>query len=104
MLEAIPAHAPQEDEFAPELVAHLPQFIARVSPASRAVLILHYFHEMSLTEIAAVLGVASGTVKSRLAYGLQSLRRAIRERGDERGARAETALNLNAGREEGGDV
>ncbi len=78
VLEAIP-NPPPAEEFAPELRRHLPQLVARVSPASRAVLILHYFDEMSLTEIADVLGIAQGTVKSRLAYGLESLRRAIGE-------------------------
>lgn len=48
--------------------------IAQASPASRAVIALHYLHEMSLAEIAAVLGIAEGTVKSRLAYGLSRLR------------------------------
>jgi RNA polymerase sigma factor (sigma-70 family) len=76
VLDAIPALTPEE-EFAPELLEHLPRFIARVSPASRAVLILHYFHEMPLAEVADVLGIAVGTVKSRLSYGLYSLRRAI---------------------------
>jgi len=80
VLERIPSPHPEE-EFAPELIEHLPQFIARVSPASRAVLILHYSEEMSLGEIAGVLGIALGTVKSRLAYGLESLRRAISEQG-----------------------
>lgn len=77
-LETIPANA-LADEFEPELARQLPQLIARLSPASRAVLILHYFEELSLGEIADVLGIAQGTVKSRLAYGLESLRRAIRE-------------------------
>jgi RNA polymerase sigma-70 factor (ECF subfamily) len=82
-LEAIPAQT-REENFEPELIEHLPQLIARVSPASRAVLILHYLHEMPLSEVAAVLGLAPGTVKSRLAYGLESLRSAIREQ--ERGS------------------
>jgi RNA polymerase sigma-70 factor (ECF subfamily) len=76
VLEAIPAQTPEE--FAPEL-DELSNFISRVSPASRAVLVLHYFDEMSLVEIADVLGIALGTVKSRLAYGLESLRRAVSE-------------------------
>lgn len=78
VLEAIPAqeaNAPPESEF----VERLPQLVARVSPASRAVLILHYLDEMPLAEVADVLGIALGTVKSRLAYGLESLRRAIGE-------------------------
>lgn len=80
VLEAIPTPA-SETEYEPELIEQLPRLIARVSPASRAVLILHYFHEMPLSEIADVLGIALGTVKSRLAYGLDSLRRAISEQG-----------------------
>ena len=64
--------APSRDELAPELIAEM---IARVSPASRAVIALHYLHEMSLAEIAEVMGVAVGTVKSRLNYGLELMRR-----------------------------
>lgn len=78
VLAAIPAQPPIDS--APELLAQLPQFVARVPPASRAVLVLHYFHDMPLTEIAVVLDIALGTVKSRLAYGLANLRRAIGER------------------------
>lgn len=77
-LEAIPAQS-SEESYEPELIEHLPALIARVSPASRAVLILHYLNEMPLAEVAAVLGIALGTVKSRLAYGLESLRSAIGE-------------------------
>ena len=47
----------------------------RVTPASRAVLALHFKEEMTLAEVAAVLDVPLGTVKSRLAYGLATLRR-----------------------------
>jgi RNA polymerase sigma-70 factor (ECF subfamily) len=66
--------APSRDELAPELIA---QLVARVSPASRAVIVLHYLHEMPLAEIAEVMDVAVGTVKSRLAYGLDLMRRQL---------------------------
>ena len=46
-----------------------------LSPASRAVLVLHFQEEMSLPEVAAVLEIPLGTVKSRLGYGLKVLRR-----------------------------
>jgi len=46
-------------------------------PASRAVIVLHYFEEMTLVEIAAILDVSVGTIKSRLAYGLALLRKEI---------------------------
>jgi RNA polymerase sigma-70 factor (ECF subfamily) len=47
----------------------------KLSPASRAVITLHYLEEMPLSEVAAVLDLAPGTVKSRLAYGLAQLRK-----------------------------
>ena len=49
----------------------------RVSPASRAVLVLHFQEEMPLAEVAAVLDLPLGTVKSRLAYGLKALRQQL---------------------------
>ncbi len=66
--------APSRDEITPESVE---QMTAQVSPASRAVIVLHYQHEMPLAEIAEVMGVAIGTVKSRLAYGLDALRKQL---------------------------
>jgi RNA polymerase sigma-70 factor, ECF subfamily len=66
--------APSRDERAPEISA---QLVERLSPASRAVIVLHYLHEMPLAEIAEVMGVAVGTVKSRLAYGLDLMRRQL---------------------------
>ncbi len=45
-----------------------------LSPASRAVLILHFEEGLTLPEVAAVLDVPVGTIKSRLAYGLATLR------------------------------
>lgn len=54
--------------------------VAELSPASRAVIALHYFEELPLREVAVVLEIQLGTVKSRLAYGLTCLRRAMKER------------------------
>lgn len=71
---------PPREEFAREEIERLPQFVANLSPASRAVIVLYYLHQMSLDETAAVLEIPLGTVKSRLAYGLESLRREFRER------------------------
>ena len=49
--------------------------LERVSPASRAVLLLHYQHDLSLEESAAILEIPIGTVKSRLHYGVTTLRK-----------------------------
>jgi RNA polymerase sigma-70 factor (ECF subfamily) len=49
--------------------------LEQLSPASRAVVTLHYLEEMPLADVAAVLDVPLGTVKSRLSYGLAQLRK-----------------------------
>ena len=51
-----------------------------LSPASRAVLVLHFQEEMQLDEVAAVLEIPLGTVKSRLAYGLKAIRQYLSEK------------------------
>ena len=75
-LTAVPAN---EHEFPREMVETLPQLVEGLSPASRAVVVLFYLHEMSLIETAAVLEIPIGTVKSRLAYGLETLRRSFKK-------------------------
>jgi RNA polymerase sigma-70 factor, ECF subfamily len=59
------------------LLERLPALLEHVSPASRAVLALHYLDGLTLDEAAAVLDLPPGTVKSRLAYGLATLRRML---------------------------
>ncbi|HVF49976.1 MAG TPA: RNA polymerase sigma factor [Pyrinomonadaceae bacterium] len=78
-LKSLPAAPPAREEFAPELRAELQLRVAGLPAASRAVIVLHYLHEMSLEEVAAVLEIPPGTVKSRLSYGLASLRRQFAE-------------------------
>jgi len=73
VLEELPA-PPDRSEMLRDWERRLPRLLETVSPASRAVLVLHYLQEMTLEDVAAVLGVPLGTVKSRLAYGLQALR------------------------------
>jgi RNA polymerase sigma-70 factor (ECF subfamily) len=50
-----------------------------LSNASRAVLVLHFLEEMKLSEVAAILEIPLGTVKSRLAFGLKALRKHVTE-------------------------
>jgi RNA polymerase sigma-70 factor (ECF subfamily) len=61
-----------------QLLDSLPDLLALLSPASRAVLILHYLEGMTLHEVADILELSPGTVKSRLAYGLATLREKMR--------------------------
>jgi RNA polymerase sigma-70 factor (ECF subfamily) len=63
------------------LTAELNSYLDRVSPASRAVLDLHYLEDLTIQEVAAILQLSAGTVKSRLAYGLKCLRGATERKG-----------------------
>ena len=76
---ALPDAAPEaaEPSFDPELVARLPALLDRLSPASLVVVRLHYLDGLTYGEIAEALDLAVGTVKSRVAYGLAAMRRAM---------------------------
>jgi RNA polymerase sigma-70 factor (ECF subfamily) len=67
---------PSHEEVASELLSK----VDRVSPASRVVLLLHYQQNLSLEETAAILDVPLGTVKSRLSYGIATLRSFFKEK------------------------
>jgi len=73
MLDALPAPAPPPSQ--EMLRAILDSDL--LSPASRAVIVLHFQEELTLAEVAAVLEIPLGTAKSRLAYGLTVLRRHV---------------------------
>lgn len=55
--------------------------LAALSAEHRAVIVRAYFGALSVGEIAAELEIPQGTVKSRLHYGLRSLRLALQEKG-----------------------
>jgi RNA polymerase sigma-70 factor (ECF subfamily) len=76
-LEVLAAPEPRPSE---ELLARL-STMEGISPASRAVLILHFQDELPLAEVAAILDLPLGTVKSRLAYGLNALRTRLTQKG-----------------------
>ena len=65
-----------------ERIDNLSDYIARLSPASRVVIALHYQNELTLEEVAQVLGLSVGTVKSRLAYGLRTLRQNVLQKSE----------------------
>ncbi len=76
-LDELPASRSWREEVAGELDV----LLRRVSPASRAVLLLHYVEGLSIQEAAAILDLSVGTAKSRLAYGLSCLRELTKSKG-----------------------
>jgi RNA polymerase sigma-70 factor, ECF subfamily len=48
--------------------------LARLSADQRAVIVLHYYFDLPLEDVATVSGLRVGTVKSRLHRGLRQLR------------------------------
>jgi len=63
----------------------------RLSADHRAVIVLHHQIGLPLTEIATILGLPYGTVGSRLHYGMQQLRAALRSAPDESRAKERLA-------------
>jgi RNA polymerase sigma-70 factor, ECF subfamily len=60
-----------------ESAAQVNQAVAGLSPPLREVVVLHYTGGLTLRQIAAAMGISTGTVKSRLSAGLEQLRRRI---------------------------
>jgi RNA polymerase sigma-70 factor (ECF subfamily) len=73
-LNLLPVEEP-DAQFDSELVAQIPSRLDSLSPASKVVMRMHYLDGLTHGEIAEALEIAAGTVKSRLAYGLASLRK-----------------------------
>ena len=56
--------------------------IASLSIDHRVVVVLYYINDLSVQEIANILSVPSGTVKSRLYYGRQALKKYLDTEGE----------------------
>jgi RNA polymerase sigma-70 factor (ECF subfamily) len=67
----------EEDEFSPEDAQRIHAALDALPPEQREVLVLRFLEEMSYEEIARVVGCQIGTVRSRIFYGKQTLRRIL---------------------------
>jgi RNA polymerase sigma-70 factor (ECF subfamily) len=69
----------------------LDQALARLDVDARAVVVLHYYLGLPISEVAVALGIPAGTVKSRLNRSLTSMRTEIS------GARRSAAASIAEG-------
>ena len=76
-------HAEQENSHAQEQSANLKEALSRLSGRDRAILSLRYEEGFHTAEIAEILNLAEGTVKSRLYHARKRLRKYLEETGDE---------------------
>ena len=73
VFEGATADEPSEERI--ELLAAL----ATVPPRQRAVIVLRFWADLSVEQVAATLDCAPGTVKSQCARGLRTLREALEQ-------------------------
>ena len=67
----------EEDTLDEEIRKRIHLLINKLSPASSTVISLHYIGQLTIYEVAQTLNISANTVKSRLSYGLKSLRESI---------------------------
>jgi RNA polymerase sigma-70 factor (ECF subfamily) len=67
----------ESDDFSPEDAARIHAALDRLPAEQREVLVLRFLEDMSYSRIAQVVGCQLGTVRSRIHYGKQALRRAL---------------------------
>ncbi len=80
-VELSPIHAPIVADAAGALADRdlVDGVLRRLDERGRAIVVLHYYLGMPLTEVAATLGIPTGTVKSRLHRALGEMRLAVAE-------------------------
>lgn len=72
-------HEPSMPDASPEIAEHdaLARAFARLSPEHRAVVVLSQYDGLTTNEVASVLDIPAGTVKSRLHHALRGMRAAL---------------------------
>jgi RNA polymerase sigma-70 factor, ECF subfamily len=74
-----PTPSPERRAQSREIRDHLRAAIESLSPRQKTVFTLKHFEELSIPEIADLMGLDSGTVKSHLFRAAQKIRQSLRE-------------------------
>ncbi len=77
--EASVADAEREEPFSPEDAARIHAALDQLPAEQREVLVLRFLEDMSYEQIASIVGCQLGTVRSRIHYGKQALRRILEQ-------------------------
>ena len=67
----------EEPSFAEEDAAAIHDALNRIGLKHREVLVLHFLEDLSIAEIAKVVGCSEGTVKSRLHYAKRAMKQIL---------------------------
>ena len=73
--EFIPDEALEQKEFKETILS----IIDELSEEQRSAIMMYYFDELSVGEIAEIQGVSTGTIKSRLNYGRKAIKNSVEE-------------------------
>jgi RNA polymerase sigma-70 factor (ECF subfamily) len=67
----------EEPSFAAEDAAAIHQALSEIGVRHREVLVLHFLEDLTIAEIAKVIGCSEGTVKSRIHYAKRAMREVL---------------------------
>jgi RNA polymerase sigma-70 factor (ECF subfamily) len=75
--ESMPEELDEEPSFDAEDAQALHRALDRLGLKHREVLVLHFLDDLSIADIAAIIGEPAGTVKSRIHYAKRALKEAL---------------------------
>jgi len=88
-LAAVPDHGVDDADAA--LTVTLSALLTELPTRQRAVLVLRFYQDLSVPQIAEELGIPEGTVKSQLSRGLATMRTRLGDPSDESGEKEVTS-------------
>ena len=72
---AVPAEVLEQEEFRKTIL----DMIDKLTEEQRSAVLLYYFDELPVSQIAKIQGVSEGTVKSRLNYARKAMRKSVED-------------------------